>query len=138
MGGRGLVPLLLDTHAWVWYCAEPKKLSAVAREAVQREKIRRGLIVSVISCWEIAKLVQKGKLKFSIPCREWVDSALQMEGIMLYALTPEIAVESTELPGTFNGDPADQIIVSTARALGVSVLTKDRKILDYPHVPSLW
>jgi PIN domain nuclease of toxin-antitoxin system len=132
------VSLVLDTCAWLWYCAEPKKLSRVAREAIQREKARAGLIVSVISCWEIAKLVQKGKLKFSIRCREWIEFALQTEGISLYALTPEIAVESAELPGSFGGDPADQIIVATARALGVAVLTKDRKILDYPHVPSLW
>ena len=109
-----------------------------SREAIQREKTRKGLTLSVISCWEIAKLVQKGKLKFSIPCREWIDSALQVEGITLHPLTPEVAIESTELPGMFNGDPADQIIVATARTLGLAVLTKDRKILDYPHVPGIW
>jgi PIN domain nuclease of toxin-antitoxin system len=132
------MPLVLDTCAWLWYCAEPKKLSRVARETIEREKARAGLIVSVISCWEIAKLVQKGKLKFSITCREWLDSALLVEGVSLHALTSEIAVESTELPGNFRGDPADQIIVATARALGVAVVTKDQKILNYAHVPSLW
>ena len=130
--------MVLDTCAWLWYCAEPRKLSHAAAEAIQREKARAGLIVSVISCWEIVKLVQKGKLKFSISCREWIESALQTAGISLYALTPEIAVESTELPGVFAGDPADQIIVATARILGIAVLTKDQKILDYSHVPSLW
>lgn len=132
------MPVLLDTHAWLWYSAEPEKLSDAARETIQREKGRRGLILSVISCWEIAKLVQKSKLKFSIPCRDWISSALQMAGVSLCALTPEIAVESTELPGSFHGDPADQIIVATARTMGIAILSKDRKILDYPHVPSLW
>lgn len=132
------MPVLLDTCSWLWLAAEPEKLSKVAKEIIQREKAASGLLVSIISCWEIAKLVQKGRLKFSIQCREWIDAALRLNGVALYSLTPEIAIESTELPGRFTGDPADQIIVATARSLGIAVLTKDRKILDYPHVPSLW
>ncbi len=84
------MPVVLDTCAWLWLSAEPRKLSRVAKETIQREKARSGLIVSVISCWEIAKLVQKGKLKFSISCREWIDSALQTEGLTLFPLTPQI------------------------------------------------
>jgi PIN domain nuclease of toxin-antitoxin system len=59
-------------------------------------------------------------------------------GVTIHPLTPEICVESAELPGEFHGDPADQIIVATARLLAVPVVTSDRKILDYPHVQSLW
>jgi PIN domain nuclease of toxin-antitoxin system len=130
--------VVLDTCAWLWHCSEPEKLSTAAAGMIEKEKKRRGLVVSVFSCWEIAKLVQKGKLKFSIPCGLWIEQAVRAEGVMIHALTPEICIESAELPGSFHGDPADQIIVATARLLGAPVLTCDRRILGYPHVPSLW
>jgi len=130
--------VVLDTCAWLWLCSEPEKLSKAAVEVVQRERRYGGLVVSVFSAWEIAKLVQKGKLRFSIPCREWIDTASRLDGVTMHPLTPEICVESTELPGVLAGDPADQIIVATARALGASVVTADRKILDYAHVATIW
>jgi PIN domain nuclease of toxin-antitoxin system len=130
--------VVLDTCAWLWLCSSPQKLSTAARDAVHRERPRAGLIVSVFSTWEIAKLVQKGKLTFSIPCREWIDRAARTDGVTLYPLTPEVCVESTELPGNFHGDPAGQIIVATARIVGAPVVTSDRKLLDYAHVATLW
>src|SRR5262245_37211171 len=129
--------VVLDTCAWLWLCSSPEKLSAAARESIRRERRRAGLIVSVFSSWEIAKLVQKGKLKFSLSCREWIDRAARTDGVTLHPLTPEICVESTELPGEFHGDPADQIIVATARILGVPVVTSDRQTLDSRHAPTL-
>jgi prevent-host-death family protein len=138
VGGGLLMAVVLDTCAWLWACAEPAKLSRAAKEAIERERKRDGLIVSVFSVWEIAKLVQKGKLSFSIPCRRWLESAIAEDGVSLHPLTPEICIESTELPGTFGGDPADQIIVATARLLSAPVVTRDRRILDYAHVPTIW
>ena len=132
------MPVVLDTCAWLWFCSAPTKLSARARSVLRREQRRSGLIVSVFSSWEVAKLVQKGKLKFSIPCREWIAQAVGTNGVTLQPLTPEICVESTELPGVFHGDPADQIIVATARLLSAPIVTSDRKILDYPHVTTIW
>lgn len=130
--------VVLDTCAWLWMCSEPKKLSRAARETIGREQPHDGLVVSIMSAWEIAKLVQKGKLSFSIPCREWIDGAARTEGVAMHPLTPDICVESTELPGVFHGDPADQLIVATARILGAPVVTGDRKIRGYPHVATLW
>lgn len=130
--------LVLDTCAWLWYCSEPDKLSSAAREALEREQPADGLIVSVISCWEIAKLVEKRKLSFSMGCGAWIERAVRARGVVLHPLTPGICVESTELPGTFHGDPADQIIVATARFLSTAVVTKDRKIRDYSHAPAIW
>jgi PIN domain nuclease of toxin-antitoxin system len=132
------VAVVLDTCAWVWLCASPRDLSAAAHEIIQRERKRDGLIVSVLSVWEVAKLAQKRKLTFSIPCRHWIDQAIREDGVTLHPLTPEICVESTELPGVFHGDPADQIIVATARLLGLPVVTKDQRIRNYAHVPTLW
>jgi PIN domain nuclease of toxin-antitoxin system len=130
--------VVLDTCVWIWLCAEPDKLSAAASAMIQRERRRAGLIVSVFSAWEVAKLVQKGKLRLSIPCHQWIAAAVRTDGVVVHPLTPEICIESTELPGAFHGDPADQIIVATARLLGVAVVTSDRKLLDYAHVPTLW
>ena len=90
--------------------------------------------MSVISCWEVAKLVQYGKLDLDRPVSEWIDSALVRPGLELLPLTPAIAVESTQLPEPFHRDPADQMIVATARFLRIPLLTEDSKILDYPHV----
>jgi len=109
--------VVLDTCAWLWMCSESTKLSRAAREAITREQRHDGLVVSIISAWEIAKLVQKAKLSFSIPCSEWIEGAVRADGVTMHPLTPEICVESTELPGVFHGDPADQLIVATARLL---------------------
>jgi PIN domain nuclease of toxin-antitoxin system len=72
-----------------------------------------------------------------MPHAEWSSRALAHSGVRLLELSPEIAAESTELPGDFHKDPADQIIVATARLHGCPLLTSDRKILDYPHVQTL-
>ncbi len=132
------MPVVLDTCAWLWLCAAPEKLSRAARAAMNRERPEAGLIVSVFSTWEIAKLVQKGKLELAIPCREWIMAAMRTDGISMHPVSPEVCIESTELPGPFHGDPADQIIVATARLLSAPVVTADRKIRSYRHVLSVW
>ena len=130
--------VVLDTCAWLWMCSAPHKLSKAAHDAILREKRHGGLVVSVYSAWEIAKLVEKRKLQFSIPYREWIDAAARADGVTMQPLIPDICVDSTELPGVFPGDPADQIIVATARSLSAAVVTADRTILEYPHVPTIW
>lgn len=82
----------------------------------------------------MAKLVELGRLQLTLPVEEWLAEALQYPGIQLFDLTPRLAVESTQLPGTFHRDPADQIIVATARVHGIALLTADGKIRDYPHL----
>jgi PIN domain nuclease of toxin-antitoxin system len=106
--------------------------------AIDGARAGDALYLSVISCWEVAKLVEKGKLRFNMPVRQWIEGALMLPGVQLEGLSPDICVESTELPGSFHGDPADQIIVATARVLGAEVVTSDRQIRDYEHVASVW
>jgi PIN domain nuclease of toxin-antitoxin system len=132
------MPVVLDTCAWLWLCAAPDKLSRAARAAITRARPDAGLVVSVFSTWEIAKLVQKGKLDLSIPCREWLLAAMHTDGISMHPVSPDVCIESTELPGTFHGDPADQIIVATARLLSAPIVTADRKIRSYRHVQTVW
>lgn len=125
--------ILIDTHIWVWWVEENPRLTPTHRAYVQAHEAV-GLGVSVISCWEIAKLVHAGRLAPPIPIADWMEQALSYPGIRLLELTPRIAIASTQLPGTFHRDPADQIIVATARVLDLVLVTADQKILDYAHV----
>ncbi len=93
-----------------------------------------GIGVSIFSCWEVAKLVENKKLVLTLPVLDWLRQALAYPGVQLLPLTPEIAVESTQLPGTFHRDPADQLLVATARVLDCPMMTLDSKIVSYPHV----
>ena len=125
--------IVLDTHAWIWWVDGDERLTLAQRDAIAAEE--GSLIgVSAISCWEVAKLVELGRVALSCSLEEWLDQALSYPGVQLIALTPEIAIESTRLPGDFHRDPADQIIVATARVYGCSLVTSDEKILKYPHV----
>jgi len=128
--------ILLDTHIWVWWVDGSPQLAAVQRDHIEANE-SSGLGVSVISCWEVAKLVELNRLELRCPVAEWIAQALAYPGVRLLYLTPRIAVESTKLPGTFHRDPADQIIVATARIRGCPLLTADARILRYPHVKTL-
>jgi len=88
----------------------------------------------MISCWEVAKLVEYGRLQLPYPVAEWLDQALAYPSVRLLDLTPRIVVESTQLPRPFHRDPADQLIVATARVYNCPLVTVDPKILGYPHV----
>lgn len=96
----------------------------------------QGLGVSIVSCWEVAKLVEKNRLVFSCPVNEWLEVALAYPGVQLLNLTLPIVVDSAQLSG-FHNDPFDQVIVATARINNCPLLTVDGKILDYPGVETL-
>jgi len=133
-----LIRVLLDTCVWIWLASDRQRLSEAAFEAIAVARKESRLGVSVISCWEVANLVEKGRLNFRIPVRDWIHRALRMEGLIQTDLTADICIGSTELPGSFHGDPADQILVATARGLGATLITPDRAIRQYPHVPTIW
>lgn len=96
-----------------------------------------GLGVSLISCWEVAKLVELGRLELPLAIDEWLVAGLRYPGVRLIELTTDIVVDATRLPGTFHRDPADQLLVATARRHNVNLVTADSKILAYPHVSTL-
>ncbi|HVN06463.1 MAG TPA: type II toxin-antitoxin system VapC family toxin [Bryobacteraceae bacterium] len=125
-------PLLLDTHCWVWLqSGELQRFSTGSVAAIERAAQSGLLRVSVISVWEIALLESKGRVQMHMDCMEWVRRALETPGLTLVPLTPEIAVESTRLPGEFHADPADRILVATARNIGAPLLTRDRALIAY-------
>ncbi len=125
--------IVLDTHIWVWWVHGDSRLTNQQNQLLQQYE-SHGLGVSAISCWEVAKLVEYNRLTLPCPVEDWMSQALAYPGVRLLDLTPEIAIESTQLPGTFHRDPADQIIVATARIYNCALLTADTKILSYPHV----
>jgi PIN domain nuclease of toxin-antitoxin system len=128
--------IVLDTHVWIWWVNESDKLAQRSVEIIE-QNVEGGLGVSIISCWEVAKLVELGRLALTLPVREWLLAALAYPGVRLLALTPDIVVDSTQLPGKFHRDPADQIIVATARFYDVLLLTHDSKLLGYHHVQTV-
>jgi PIN domain nuclease of toxin-antitoxin system len=114
----------------------PGKLSL--RQIEEIKKNEGDIIgISAISCWETAKLVEYNRLKLPLPLHEWFEKALSYPAMQMFNLTPEISIESTRLPGEFHRDPADQIIVATARTNKCPLITSDHKILNYPYVDTI-
>ena len=116
--------IVLDTHIWVWWIHDDARLTRTQRKRLT-ENEAHGLGVSVISCWEVAKLVEYKRLVLPCSVADWFDQALAYPGLLLLDLTPRIALESTQLPGSFHRDPADQMIVATARVHDCPLLTAD-------------
>ena len=125
--------ILLDTHVWVWWVSQSDRLQTRHRELLETGS-DRVFGVSIISCWEVAKLVQYGRLKLDRPVGLWIESALVEPGVLLLNLDPRIVVESTQLQEPFHRDPADQLLVATARVFDCPFMTEDSKIVGYPHV----
>lgn len=128
--------ILLDTHTWVWWVHGDKRLSKNQIEAITANEAD-SIGISAISCWEVAKLVELGRLELPMRISEWMTQALGYPGVRVLDLTPEIAILSTQLPDGFHRDPADQIIVATALVHGCSLVTSDDKLSKYKHVTTI-
>jgi PIN domain nuclease of toxin-antitoxin system len=128
--------IVLDTHVWVMWVHGDSGLPRRYSDFIQQEE-PNVLGISAISCWEVAKLVELGRLELPLDVGEWFEKALSYPGVRLLELTPRIALESTRLPGRFHRDPADQIIVATARVYDCPIVTLDARILAYPNINKL-
>ena len=132
MGNANGTPLLLDTHYWIWLeSGDIDRVPQRLRLAIQKAANAGTLLLSVISVWELGMLESKGRIEFHAPCEDWVRDALATPGLALVPLTPEIAIDSTRLEESFHGDPADRIIMATARRMKARLLTRDQKMLEY-------
>jgi PIN domain nuclease of toxin-antitoxin system len=129
--------ILLDTHTWIWSHSAMRLLSDNVKKLIKKTQTDQRAIAS-ISIWEFAMMVAKGRINVKIDTKRWLNNAIGNSGLRVIELTPEIAMESCNLPGDFHKDPADQIIVATARTHNLTLLTKDRKIIEYPHVKAIW
>jgi len=130
--------ILLDTHAWVWWLSQPDQLSKAVHEEIERSLASAALRISSFSVWELALLVQRDRLELSIDLAQWIAETRRIPGVTFHPVDNDIALQSVNLPGTFHTDPADRILVATARHLGATMITGDAKIHAYPHVKTLW
>ncbi len=129
---------LLDTHTWIWWNMNPKKLSKRVKKIISQTEKYDEMLLSAISPWEFSKLIEKKRLGISCSPEDWIRIALDMPKLRLVPLSPFLSYRSTILPPPFHNDPADQIIVATAREENATILTKDEKIRSYKHVRSIW
>jgi len=128
---RRMADLLLDTCAAIWILADAP-LSEAAHEALAAMPRKRGQVhVSPMSAWEMAVLVARGRIAMPFTPLEWFDTLAALPGVAIAPLGAEVLTASQALPGEPPRDPADRIMIATARALRVPIMTRDRLILDY-------
>jgi PIN domain nuclease of toxin-antitoxin system len=130
-------PLLLDTHIWLRYLGISGKLRPASIPVLDNAAMAGILYVSVISVWEIACLVRLGRLALQPTVAGWTRAALSLPGFNLLQLTPEIAIDSVDLPDPMHKDPADRILVASARVEGLTIVTRDKSILDFAVATNL-
>ena len=123
--------LVLDTHVWLWLVDGRRRLGDDTHNLVAEAAGDGRLLLPAIVPWEVALLTSMGRLQMTSPPREWIEAALRMPGLQLHPLTPDIAVDACYLPSDFHGDPADRLIVATARATDSTLVTRDTDILAY-------
>ncbi len=129
---------LLDTHTWIWWNMNPKRLSAKVKRLISEPARYEELLLSAISPWEFCKLLDKKRLAIACDPEEWMNEALDMPKLRLVPLTPTLSFKANNLPQPFHQDPADQIIVGTAREENATILTTDQLILSYESVKTFW
>ncbi len=131
--------IVLDTHALVWWVNGNDQLSTSARQAIASELAEgQQVLVSVISAWEVAMLVEKGRLVLTMEIDDWLKTVESIEGVTFVPIDLDVAVQSVCLPGGFQPDPADKMIVALARHHAVPLITADSKIQAYRHVKTVW
>ena len=123
--------ILLDTHALVWFATGDERLGLSARARIEACNTDQPFFVSAISAWELAMLVEKGRLDFGKSTRDWFEQASKIPAWRILPLEAETAIESVNLPGDLHGDPADRFLVAAARVHDLTLVTADWSILNY-------
>ena len=130
--------IVIDTHVLIWWVNRSSSLSQTAKTAIQESISKSEVIISSISAWEISMLIAKERLALSMDVETWLHEVSQIDGVRFMPVDNEIGIKSTTLPGEFHKDPADRMIVATARKLAVPLITADDKIISYDHVKTIW
>lgn len=131
--------ILLDTHAWLWWASNPERLSSKAARAIERSiGSGDGLGLSSISAWEVAMLSQKNRLTLSIDVQEWIRRTERLPFVRFFPITNAIAVQAVLFPPPLHDDPADRIIAATACVHNAALITRDKRLQNYPRVKTIW
>ena len=128
---------LLDTHVLLWWLGENPRLSPEQRRVLQDADAGNPLWVADITLWEIATLWKLGRIKLHLPLREWLEQATAPPLVRRLPITPAVAAEVADLPDSFHRDPADRILVASARVFGAVLLTQDDRIVSSGLVQTL-
>ena len=123
--------VIVDTHIWIWHVTESRRLSRAARTALKRAA---AIGVHPVSCWEVAMLVEAGRLRLTLPLDRWVEQALVRPGIELLDFTAPAALRAAQFGPGFPGDPCDRFIVAAALEQGSPLVTADARIRDWGGV----
>jgi PIN domain nuclease of toxin-antitoxin system len=132
--------IVLDTHALIWWVNGDSKLSARALKVIESEMTVDGgkILVSAITAWEIAMLINKNRLVLTMDLNEWLDTVRSIDAVQFVPIDNEVAIQSVQLPGDFHPDPADRMIAALARHYSAMLVTSDDKIRNYRHVKTIW
>ena len=130
--------IVLDTHAWIWWVSSPDLLFDDARRAIQTASEAGQVYISAISVWEVAMLVQRGRLELTIDVEDWIRHCEALPELYFVPVNNSIALRSVQIPDFASADPADRIIVATALALGTPLVTKDERMQAYSQVTTVW
>ena len=126
-----MTQFLADTHIFLWWIQNSKKLSSSHARALKGVSPDNPLLISDITIWEIGLLVKIGRIQIDRPLRDWLVAATAPPLVEIIPISPAIVSAVVQLPTTFQRDPADQIIFSTAQILGAKLLTEDRSMLEF-------
>ncbi len=130
-------PPLLDTHVWIWWMLGDPGLSRAERNALDTLPAEIRPVISDISLWEFATLVDLGRIQINGSVENWLQIATSPATVRIQPITPGIVAEMNRLPSAFHRDPADRLIVATARYLKLPLATMDRKMRKARLAP-LW
>jgi PIN domain nuclease of toxin-antitoxin system len=131
------VSYLLDTHVLLGWFATDRRLSEKQQRILDEATPKSSLLVSGISLWEVATLASLGRVRLDLPLRDWLERATAPPLVRVLPITPSIAAEVASLPDSFHRDPADRIIVSSARVHGATLLTRDDRIIKAELVETI-
>ncbi len=135
--GGGTLKALLDTHVLLYWLQRDSRLSEAQVAVLSQASSDAPLWVSDISLWEIATLVNLGRIRLHLPLRDWLEAAVAPPLVRRVSLSPTVAATVAELPDRFHRDPAGRIIVASALTIGATLLTQDRRILESGLVPTV-
>ncbi len=129
--------ILVDTHVWLWWLSDPSRLSRPAAQRIDAARESGFVALSAISVWEAALLVRKGRLELRLSVRDVVAACERLPFFRFVPVGAGIAVASVELDG-LHPDPADRLIVATARHEGLDLVTKDERLHAWPGATTIW
>lgn len=130
--------IVVDTHVLIWDALSPAQLSVGAQQAIAQANQQDGIMICDISLWEIAMLLQKGRVRVATDTLTFINLVLQANKSVVQPISPQVAALSVQLPPPINLDPADRLIAATAISEGIPLVTADRNLQAVPQLVTLW